>query len=189
MLLPFLRRYSFLQIAASFAWSILVLMAALCPLTTTAQDYLYVTNSSSITITKYLGSGGVVIIPEKINGLPVTSIGDNAFAGGSGLTTVTIPNTVTSIGSFAFDGCAGLSSITIPDGVTSIGAYAFKDCWSLANVAIPSSVTRIGTYAFIYSKGLLAITVDALNAVYSSVDGVLFNKSKTTLIQWPGGKV
>ena len=58
----------------------------------------------------------------------VTSIGNNAFCGCSGLTSITIPQGVTSISDYTFSGCSGLTSITIPKGVTSIGNYTFYDC-------------------------------------------------------------
>jgi hypothetical protein len=79
---------------------------------------------------------------------------------------------------------------TIPAGVTLIGRSAFSGCTSLASVNIPSSVTNIVAEASfgISCSNLTAITVDAANAFYSSVDGVLFNKQKTTLICHPGGK-
>ncbi len=83
-----------------------------------------------------------LIIPNS-----VTSIGNGAFYGCSGLTSVTIPNSVTSIGSHAFSLCYGLTSITIPNSVTSIGDYAFSNC-GLTSVTIPNSVTSIGDYAF-----------------------------------------
>jgi hypothetical protein len=84
-----------------------------------------------------------VTIPES-----VTSIGNYAFRGCSGLTSVTIPESVTSIGYYAFCGCSGLTSVTIPEGVTSIGSCAFENCSSLTSVTIPSSVTSIGGEAF-----------------------------------------
>ena len=64
----------------------------------------------------------------------VTSIGDYAFGGCRGLTSVTIPSSVTSIGSGAFNYCSSLTSVTIPSSVTSIGDYAFGDCSNLINV-------------------------------------------------------
>ena len=67
-----------------------------------AEDYTYTTNNGTITITGYTGVGGAVIIPDTINGLPVTSIGDSAFSSRDGLTSVTIGNSVTSIGDSAF---------------------------------------------------------------------------------------
>ena len=78
----------------------------------------------------------------------VTSIGDRAFSGCSGLTSVTIPDCVTSIGSEAFRGCIGLTSVTIGNGMTSIEKYAFSGCLGLTSVTIPDSVTSIGYDAF-----------------------------------------
>ena len=100
---------------------------------------------------------------------------------------LTIPNSVTSIGDGAFYDCSSLTSVTIPNSVTSIGYRAFDDCTSLASVMIPNSVTSIGRYAFFDCKSLTSINVDENNANYSSQDGVLFNKGKTKLIQYPIG--
>ena len=84
----------------------------------------------------------------------VTSIGDRAFEGCSGLTSVTIGNSVTSIGKYAFAGCWGLTSVTIGNSVTSIGDYAFTDCSGLTSVTIGNSVTSIGYDAFRGCSGL-----------------------------------
>ena len=97
-------------------------------------------------------------------------------------------NSVTNIGDYAFYGCGSLTGVTIPDSVTSIGYGAFYNCTGLTNVMFGNSVTSIGDYAFYGCTSLTAITVDALNPVYSSVDGVLFNQSTNTLIQCPEGK-
>ncbi len=77
-----------------------------------------------------------------------------------------IPNTVTSIGESAFSGCSGLTSVTIPEGVTSIGDYAFSRCTGLTSVTIPSSLTSIGNYAFQYCSGLASVTINS-NAILS----------------------
>ena len=88
-----------------------------------------------------------------------TRIGNYAFRGCTGLTSVTIPDNVTSIGEYAFYDCSGLLSITIPDSVTSIGDGAFSDCDSLTSVAIGNSVTSIANYAFSGCGNLASITI------------------------------
>ena len=89
----------------------------------------------------------------------VTKVGNNAFSGCSGLTSVTIPSTVTSIGEYAFSRCSGLTSVTIPEGVTSIGGGAFNKCTALTTAPIPEGVTSIGGYAFGGCSGLTSVTI------------------------------
>ena len=95
---------------------------------------------------------GDIIIPSSFTydgeTYIVTSIGKDAFYECSGMTSVTIPNSVTSIGNSAFSGCSGLTSITIPNSLTSISYGAFSGCSGLTSITIPNSVTSIGHYAF-----------------------------------------
>jgi hypothetical protein len=137
------------------------------------------------------GRSGIYVIP---NG--VTSIADGAFEACAKLSNVTIPNTVASIGSGSFLGCIGLTHVAIPNGVASIGSSAFSDCTSLKSLTIGSGVTNIAVANYGYGPiegvftdcpKLVSITVDTLNAYYSSAGGVLFDKNKTTLLQYPFG--
>ena len=101
---------------------------------------------------------GALTIPATLGGKPVTIIGGDAFYGCTGLTGVTMPNTVTSFASSAFYG-SGLEAMEIPDTVTSIGPSAFQGCASLESVTIPSSVTTLGNYAFYNCDSLAEVTI------------------------------
>ena len=100
------------------------------------------------------GINGEVTIPDS-----VTSIGDYAFLGRSGLTSITIPDSVTSIGDFSFSICSGLTSMTIGNGVTNIGAYAFQYCNGLTSIIIPDGVTSIGDYAYRNCTNLTSLAI------------------------------
>ena len=106
---------------------------------------------------------------------------------------LTIPDTidgkkVTSIENYAFDECSSLTNITIPEGVISIGEYAFDDCSRLTGITIPNSVKSIGEYAFDDCSRLTNINVEKENSSYSSIDGILFNKTQTVIMKYPGEK-
>jgi uncharacterized repeat protein (TIGR03803 family) len=111
-------------------------------------QFVYTTNNGSVSISGYTGSGGAVTIPSTIAGVPVTSIGQGAFAACVNLTSVTIPDSVTNIGDYAFAACYSLTSVRIPDSVTNIGDNAFDSCTGLTDVTIGNSVTSIGDSAF-----------------------------------------
>ena len=117
---------------------------------------------------------GTFTIPDS-----VTVIGNYAFSG-SKLTSLTIPNSVTRIDQNAFDGCIDLTSVNILNGVTEIAYEAFRGCTNLTTITLPKSVKEVAEGAFAYS----GTTVNAVpeNAYYSSVDGVLYDKSKYRLI-------
>ena len=139
---------------------------------TTIGDYAFYSCSSLTSVT----------IPNS-----VTTIGELAFYDCRSLISVTIPNSVTTIERGAFNGCKSLTNITIPNSVTIIGELAFCDCGSLTSVEIPDSVTTIGDNAFYLCSSLTNIEVASGNLNYSSKNGVLFDKNKSKLIQYPAG--
>jgi len=122
----------------------------------------------------------------SVNMPNVITIGNDAFIGCFSLNSVDMPN-VTTIGNSTFQSCSILASVNMPS-VTAIGIQAFYSCSTLASVDISSIVTSIGNGSFADCSRLTSINVDKNNAVYCSEDGILFNKSKTELIQYPAGK-
>ena len=132
--------------------------------------YKWINNKTELAVTyrgnypsSYNEYSGEVVIPEFVvyNGktYSVTDIGPSAFSGCSGLTSVTIPNSVTRIEDLAFSVCLGLTSVDIPNSVTSIGKDAFYECKDLTSVTIPNSVTTIGNSAFANCKNLTSVTI------------------------------
>ena len=111
------------------------------------NDFTTSVTGGGCTITAYRGDDSAVVIPDRINGLPVVAIGPSAFAGKT-ITSVTLPTWLTSIGESAFEGCAHLTDVSLPAGLTTIGDRAFASCGVLRSIDIPASVTSIGASAF-----------------------------------------
>ena len=118
----------------------------------------------------------------------VTRIGSQSFSGNVNLTSVSFPSGVKEIGSFAFNGCWELSSLTLPAGLKRIDGNAFG-VTKLTSVTIPAGVEMIGETVFAVCEVLTEIKVDAGNNYFTSVDGVLFDKGKTTLLTYPAGRL
>jgi hypothetical protein len=116
------------------------------------------------------------------------TIGNATFNACESLISVTIPANVTIIGVDAFSTCTSLTSITFPAGLTEISDSAFYDCASLTSITIPASVTNVGSGTFSNCTILAGITVEPANANYLSEGGVLYNKTKTVIVAFPGNK-
>lgn len=153
---------------------------------------------------------GDITVPSTLGGYTVKHIGVSAFSFRSDITSISLPDTietigasaftycdfktftmpdsVVSVGDNAFDSCDKLESIYISKNVTHLGEHAFYACRKLNEINIPKSLVSIGRASFFYCDNLTSINVDKNNANYSSVDGVLFNKQQTKLLQYPAGK-
>jgi hypothetical protein len=128
--------------------------------------FAFVITNSALIITTYTGTGGALVIPDAIQGIPVSGIGTNVFYGLGSLTSVSFPNCITSIDSYAFAGCTGLTHVTIPGSVTFLGSWtdapgnhSFAGCTGLTNVVISCGVTSIGEGVFDGCTGLTNIII------------------------------
>lgn len=129
------------------------------------DDYSYVIDAGHATITGYSGPGGAIVIPSELGGYEVQAIGNRSF-----------------------EECNTITSVAVLGNISVIGEYAFSACSELATIAISGNVTSIGIGAFLHCYSLAAIDVDGSNTNYSSIEGLLYDKNATTLIQCPGGK-
>ena len=147
-------------------WSVIV-GCALLALGAQAEnngDFHYGVNDSNVWIFGYTGLGGDVAIPSEIDGMPVTTIDRDAFENTTSITSVTFPTSLTTIAHYAFYGCTGLANVFLPASVTDISYGIFANCSSLTN-----------------------ISVSADNPSYCASNGILYDKTGSALIQFPGG--
>ncbi len=145
----------------------------------TQSHYIIPDNVTSIGQYAFSGCTGLsnITIPDSF-----TEIGQSAFDGCTGLINITIPDSVTKIGQSAFNGCTGLNSIIIPNNVTSIGSSAFSGCTGLTGVIIPDGVTRIGDYTFYGCTGLTSITIP--KGITSIGDEAFYGCTSLSTVYW-----
>lgn len=150
--------------------------------TVAAATNTFYFNPTTGTITKYAESDTVVVIPSKINGVTVETIGHGAFEM-SAVTSVTIPDSVTAILDRAFANCYQLTNISIPNSVTSIGFSAFEHCTSLQSITLPSSLRNISMFLFRNCSQLTTIHIP--DSVLSIQDYAFGNCTRLETIRIP----
>ncbi len=128
------------------------------------------------------GKKGAYTIPDG-----VTSISNSAFDNAAKITSVVIPEGVTTVDMHTFMGCTALQSVTLPSTIESIQNNAFEDCSSLQEIYITENISWMAWDAFRGCTALKAINVSEANANYASQNGILYDKSKTTLMLAPSG--
>jgi hypothetical protein len=129
------------------------------------------------------GRTGAYTVPHS-----VTTIDTFAFYYRTNMTSITIPDSVTNIAHTAFWYCKGVTDVTLGNGVTKLTYELFNEWTSLRSINIPKTVTSIEGGAFYMCTNLTSIAVSKKNPSYSSVDGVLFDKNRTTLVQYATGR-
>ncbi len=174
--------------------TILLIMLIIVPLSVQASAetegyYTYYIANDQAVITDVDDSiSGDVVIPSELGGYPVVEISDGVFESFPNITSVFIPESVRTIGDYAFYNCENILDITISNGVSNIGESAFASCIGIESIEIPDSVISIGEWTFARCSSLKSITVNENNNYYSNDEsGVLFNKNKTKLVQYPLG--
>ena len=150
-----------------------------CPALT---DVSFPNSLQSIGASAFKNCTGLTILALPTS---LTEIGNNSFQGCKALTSVIMPG-VESIGSSAFYGCQQLKNVALPDSLANIGEQAFRGC-SLTSINIPKKVSSIGPGAFIDTT-ISSFSVAIENNFYSSIDGVLFDKTQSTLVSYPCAK-
>lgn len=106
------------------------------------EEYQYTVTRDGAMLNAYLGRSDIVVIPDKLGGVAVTTISDEAFWQ-SAVIRVTMPNSVTAIGEAAFAGCTRLERVTLSAGLISIGARAFKDCTALNELRCTGTLSTL----------------------------------------------
>ena len=162
--------------------------AVICARAFCNNDALKEVTLSGVKTIGYNAFGGDDALKSADLGEGLISIDSYAFQSCSNLETVSLPESLTTINSYAFQSCSKLTSIDIPNKVTKIDDNTFANCTSLKNVSIGSGCASISSTAFLNSNAIEKITVAGDNANYSSVDGALLNKEKTSIVLYPKSK-
>lgn len=123
-----------------------------------ASDFAYTADGGEVTITEYIGESEHVLIPDTIDGLPVTALADKAFYE-KHVTTVVVPDSVTEIGDLCFSGDNYLVSLTLPDGLAELPYGALESCFRLMDFNLPKELKKISGSALQYNYYLTHLTL------------------------------
>ena len=194
-----------LMLCAAIAWGIVSAFAETCTVDGVTYSYQVIDGEAQITDVPSSTSGDL-LVPARLNGIPVTSIGSYAFADcdgitsivfseglksvghgaflrSSGLKSVILPDGMTNIEDHAFQYCAGLSSVVMPDTVTTIESGAFASCSSLPALKLPKGITRLEDHLFIYCSGLESVQLPS--GLLEVGDGVFCDCDGLTTVSFP----
>lgn len=119
----------------------------------------------------------------------LTSIGSSSFKGCTSLTSIDLPQTLTTLSMYAFDGCTGLTEVVIPDKVTSLSGYPFQNCSKLTKFTIGGKMSSFSPDNIFKNSPIAEVYVSAASTKFVSVDGVVYNKARTTINFYPWYKV
>ena len=128
---------------------------------TTDDHFKWMLEEGVMAITGYEGTNTEIVIPSKINNIPVTRIHDHAFSSCTGITNITIPNTVDTIGLWAFDCCTGLRSVVLPNSVKKLDSFAFDCCSNLKSITLSNSLSSIPFSGFRNCYSLEEVSIPA----------------------------
>ena len=150
------------------------------------SDFRYEVVEDGVKIMGFVGSSTFVKIPDTIENKPITIIGREAFKQSKDFTEIVLPNTIKIIEESAFRDCHWLRNLAIPEGVTRIDDGAFTAC-GLTELFLPASVSHFGN-AIYACPTLVTVGVDPANRVYTSIDGLLYDKQVTAILRCPEGR-
>ena len=162
---------------------------------TEGLSFALIDGGTAYSVSRGTVNSGAVLIPAYYRpnptspALPVTAVANSAF-NNTDITAVTFAagSQITTIEAEAFSMCTSLTSVTLPNNLTSIEDYAFGKCPNLTSITISASVTYICADVFSQCPNLTSIKVAANNPNYASEGGILYNKAKTNLLQYPSAK-
>ena len=177
----------------------------------TSGDFQYVKlDDKNIKITRYIGKGLDVVIPSKLDNYTVTKIGENLTYSNKNVTSVAFPDSVKKLGMYTLVGTTKIKKVTFGKYVTEIPGFFLYECYGIKSYTVPPQITKLNASAFpeslqsltigkslktfngVFYLGMFIpvkeIKVSGNNKYFSSKDGVLYNKNKTKLIAYPGGK-